>query len=276
MRRPISQNRDRLDLRAVAQRWAVRLAFWGLVVLLALGLAGGVLLGLHRWLVTHNRYFTLRRISLEGNRSLTEQTVRQRLEQAGAVVGGSNLMRLSVRALREGLERDPLISRAEVVRRIPDLLQVSVVERTPIASIRGRAPFLVDEEGVVLPWRDVSRERLLPGIAGVRPPARLVPGEKVQDEALRGAVRLLRLLARRADGSNYDVELVQLDYLLPSLRLHLRPRGTFVEGAIVIVPVQGMEEALDRLRDIHRIRTAAGKTTTKIDVTYRRNVPVEP
>jgi cell division septal protein FtsQ len=276
MRRPISQNQDRPDLREILKRWAVRLAFWGLVVLTAAALVGGVLLGLQRWLISHNSYFTLRRVVLAGNRSLTEQAVQQRLEQAGAVVGTSNLMRISVRGLRKELEQDPLIARAEVVRHLPDLLHVTVVERLPIATIRGRPPCLVDEEGVVLPWRDVSKERLLPDIAGVRQPAMLIPGEAVQDVTLRAAVRFLRTLARRADGPNYDVEIVQLDYQLQSLKVHLRPRGTFVEGAVVIVPVQGMEEALDRLRDIHRIRTAAGKTTSSVDVTYRRNVPVEP
>jgi len=260
----------------VLKRWSVRLAFWGLAVLVAAALLGGVLWGLQRWLVSYNRYFTLRRVTLEGNRSLTEQAVRQRLEQAGAVVGSSNLMRLPVRALREALELDPLVARAEVVRRVPDLVHVVVVERTPIASVHGRAPCFVDDEGVALPWRDLSKERLLPSIAGVRSPVPLVPGQPVQDEALRGAVRLLRLLARRADGPNYDVEIVQLDYQLPSLILHLRPRGTFREGAKVVVPVQGMEEALDRLRDIHRIRTASGQTTSFVDVTYRKNVPVLP
>ncbi len=276
MRRPISQSKGKPGLREAARRWAVRAAFWGLLTLLAAGLLTGLGLGLHRLLVSGNPYFILRRISLAGNRSLTEGMVRERLAQAGAVVGTSNLMQLPVRRLRAALEADPLIARAELVRRVPDLLEVSVVERVPVAVVRSRPPCFIDGEGVVLPWRDISKERLLPAITAVRNAARLTVGEEVQDEALRGAVRFLRLLARRADGVSYDVELVQLDYQLPSLRVHLRPRGTFTVGAVMVVPVQGMEEAMDRLRDIHRLRTASGKTTSFVDVTYRRNVPVRP
>ena len=276
MRRPISQSKGKPGLREVLRRWSVRAVFWALLSLVAASLVAGLGFGLHRVLVSRNPYFTLRRISLQGSRSLTERVVRERLADAGAVVGTSNLMQLPVRRLREALERDPLIARAELVRRVPDLLEVSVVERVPVAVVRTRPPCFIDAESVVLPWRDLSKERLLPAITAVRNAARLTTGEQVQDEALRGAVRFLRLLARRADGVSYDVELVQLDYQLPSLQIHLRARGTFTDGAVIVVPVQGMDEALDRLRDIHRIRTASGKTTSFVDVTYRRNVPVRP
>jgi cell division septal protein FtsQ len=276
MRRPISQNRGKPNLREAVRRWSVRVVFWALLALTASALLAAAAFGLHRVLVSANPYFTLRRISLQGSHSLTEKLVRERLEEAGAVVGRSNLMQLPVRRLRQALERDPLIARAELVRRIPDLLEVSVVERVPIAVVRSRPPCFIDGDGVVLPWRDISKERLLPAITAVRNAARLTAGEQTQDDALRGAVRFLRLLARRADGVSYDVEVIQLDYQLPSLQVHLRPRGTFTEDAIIVVPVQGMEEALDRLRDIHRIRTASGKTTSFVDVTYRRNVPARP
>lgn len=250
--------------------------FWSLVVLAAGGLlAGGVLL-LHHVLLAGNPYFVLQRVSLQGQRSLTEQAVTGRLADAGAVIGKANLMRLPMRRLRETLEQDPLIAKAELVRRVPDLLEVAVVERVPVAMVRASTPCFVDDDGVVLPWRDTSKERLVPAITAVRNAARLTVGQKVQDEALLGAVRFLRLLSRRADGTAYDVEVIQLDYQLPSLQVHLRPRGTFAEGAVIVVPVQGMEEAMDRLRDIHRIRTAAGSPTSFVDVTYRRNVPVRP
>lgn len=276
MRRPTRQNKGKPGLREAVRRWSVRAVFWAVLGLAVAGLLTGLLFGLHHLLVSGNPYFVLRRISLQGNRSLTENAVRARLEGAGAVVGVSNLMTLRVRRLREALERDPLIARAELMRRVPDLLEVSVVERVPIAVVRSRPLYFIDGEGVVLPWRDISKERLLPAITAVRNAAKLTAGELAQDEALRGAVRFLRLLARRADGVSYDVEVIQLDYQLPSLQVHLRARGTFTAGAIVVVPVQGMEEALDRLRDIHRIRTASGKATTFVDVTYSRNVPVRP
>ncbi len=278
MRRLEVQSANKTDRLGLVQRWAVRVGFWALVFLTAAALLGLVVSGLYRWLVTRNPYFTLRDISLQGGRFLTREMVQERLRQAGAVVGASNLMRLPVRHLRQTLEQDPLIARAQVARRLPDVLQVTVQERLPVAIVKGRAPCLLDSEGIVLPWRDTTHERLLPEIVGVRPPAVLVPGQPVQDEALLGAVRLLRLLARRADGSNYDIETIQIDYLLPSLTLHLRARGIFAQGAQVVVPVApgDMEAALDRLRDIVRIRNVAGKPITRVDATYRRNVPVEP
>lgn len=276
MRRPISQSKTKPDSRERLRLWGARVLFWALVCLTAGGLVVGALLLLNRVLIARNPCFVLQRISLQGQRSITEQAVSRRLAEAGAVIGKANLMALPMRRLRETLERDPLIARAELVRRLPDLLEVSVVERIPLAVLRTRAPCFIDDEGVVLPWRDLSKERLLPAITAVRNVAGLTPGAKVQDEALLGAVRFLRLVSRRADGTAYDVELIQLDYLLPSLQVHLRPRGIFVQGAVIVVPVQGMEEAMDRLRDIHRIRTASNSPTSFVDVTYRTNVPVRP
>jgi hypothetical protein len=276
MRRPISQSKTKPGLREVVRRWSVRAAFWALVVLAAAGVLAGLLLGLHHVLISGNPYFTLRRISLRGGRSLSEEAVRARLQEADAEVGSSNLMTLPMRGLREALERDPLIARAELVRRVPDLLEVSIVERVPIAEVRSRPPCFVDADAVVLPWRNISQERLLPTITAVRNASSLAAGQEAQDEVLRGAVRFLRLLAQRADGVSYDVEVIQLDYQTPCLQVHLRPRGTFTQGAIIVIPIEGMADALDRLRDIHRIRTASGKTTSFVDVTYRRNVPVRP
>jgi len=276
MRRPISQTKLKTDARSRLRRWGARLLFWGLLVACGgvLVMGGGVLLS--RILLSANPHFVLRHVALEGQHTLNEDQVRERLAQAGAVVGTSNLMRLPMRRLRETLEQDPVVDHAELLRRLPDRLEVRVVERTPVAAVRSAMPCLLDAEGMVLPWRDHSKERLLPVITAVRQAAQLTPGERVTDDALLGAVRLLRLLARRADGPAYDIELIQIDYQLPSLRLHLRPRGTFTAGAVLVVPVVGMEEALDRLRDIHRLRTAAGSTTSFVDVTYRRNVPVRP
>ncbi|MBN2452575.1 MAG: FtsQ-type POTRA domain-containing protein [Lentisphaeria bacterium] len=249
---------------------------WVLAGVVALGILAGGLTGLHYLLLAANPSLTLREIAVDGNRVRTETWVRGRLAEKGVVPGRSNLLSLPVRQLREDLEADALVAKARVFRVLPDTLRVSLVERAPVAVVHCAHPFLLDREGVVLPWPSAAADPLLPVVTGVRQKDRPREGEPVSDEALRGAVRLLRLLSSRPDGVAYDISVIQLDYYLPSLRLHLRPRGAFAQGAQAIVPVQGMEDALERLRDVHRIRSAAGKTISYIDVTYRRNVPVRP
>lgn len=257
-------------------RALTRITVWALVLGICLVLIGGLLWGLNRALFTANPHFTLQRIEVQGNRSLSADAIRERLRGMGAICRQSNILTLPMQALRRDLESDALIAEARLVRRLPSTLRVTITERVPIATIQCATPCFVDADGVILPWRDLSAERVLPSITGVRSARKLKPGSQVEDEALQGAVHLLRLLASRPDGVLYDVAVLQLDYYLPSLRLYLRPRGAFREGAVAVVPVHGMEEALNRLRDIHRLRADEGRSIGFVDVTYQHNIPVRP
>ncbi len=119
----------------------------------------------------------------------------------------------------------------------------------------------------------------LPHITGVRNPSLLVPGQKTDDQMMAAALRLLQLVRVRPDGRNLDIALIQLDYQQRRLRLIVRAlpfSPVFRSGAQVLVPVNGMNAALDRLNDIvlHKIKTNG--TISVVDVTYEHRINVIP
>ena len=257
-----------------APRGALRLLLY-LALLLAV-VAGGVLLcfGLYRFLFTANPQFTIEYIRIEATPGIDPRTVRALLSKLGIREQKTNLMTVNTATVRRRLEREDLIKQARVVRRFPDTLVVSLYERTPVAVLYCRPRRLIDAEGIVLPWWQTGDSTLLPRITGIRHPRKLKTGAKVTDESLCGALEFLKKIKTRPEGVLYDVSLIQLDDYLPSLKVHLRKRDVFCNDAVVVVPVKGMDAALDRLRDIVRIRSAKRQPIRFVDVTYERNVPV--
>jgi len=93
------------------------------------------------------------------------------------------------RAARE-IEKNPNVKRAQVERVLPNKVLLKVVERRPVALLRGRRQdFLIDEEGVVLPMRNKVAASL-PVINGAKVSQDQV-GQKIDKEQMRNALSFL-------------------------------------------------------------------------------------
>lgn len=132
------------------------------------------------WLVVvRTPLFEVRRIRVEGNRTLSREEV---VDLAG-LRPGQNLLLLSSEGVEESLAADPRVASAEVVRDLPAGLTIRIRERRPVAWVRvpGGAA-LVAADGTVLERRARPPARLpLVGEAEAAPPAgapvpRLGPG----------------------------------------------------------------------------------------------------
>lgn len=251
-----------------------RILVWVTVVTVIMGILYGTIVGARWLLFTGNDYFTLQQIEVEATPNLRKEGVVQILEQMGIHVGATNLFTIHLRDVRDRLEHEVVVARSEVHFRLPDTLAVRLYERSPVAKLRCVPRYLMDEEGMILPYWETRGDSLLPEITAIRDPGSLSQGSIPDDPALLGAGEFLRKIRSRPEGVAYDVALIQLDYYLPSLRVHLRRRDIFRNGAEITVPIKGMDAALDRLRDIVRLRAEAGKSTSSIDVTYEKNCPV--
>jgi cell division septal protein FtsQ len=247
-----------------------------LVLAIVASVGTGAALGLRWSLLKANPFFTLRKIDVRTDgEGLSEETVIAILDEMGFREGETNMFDIDVRAIRERLEKAAIVESARVYRVLPDLLVVNFSQRRPVARLRARIPRFVDGQGhVLLPW-EADGFSLLPDIVGTRDVDTFRPGQKVDDEVLLGALHFLRLNEDYAERLNCDVHMIQLDYHPPEkLKLYVHRAGTFREQAQVLVPVQRMEEALNRLAVIVRDRTEMGLPTSFADVTYEENVPV--
>lgn len=135
--------------RFARRQWARRWLLWRYVlvaVLAVLLVVGGV------WLVFFSSVLAVKRVEVEGNRTLGAADVRE----AAAVPTGDPLARLDLDAIRARVEALAVVRSAEVTRVWPDGVLVSVEERVAIAvvDIGGRLRGM-DAEGVV--FRDYAR-----------------------------------------------------------------------------------------------------------------------
>jgi len=267
---------DSRGIRSVFGRAVSRVVGWCLACVLVVVLIVMGVYGAWRALFASNPHFALSDVVVNAVGRLPESEVLELLREYGVNVGESNIWELDLCEVRRRLEEHVLVDRATVARRLPGLLVVSIYERQPVAMLKSRSRRLLDDEGCVLPPRYDSGATSLPEIVGVRGVREMEPGSRVTDELVMAALKFLRLIATRPDGRFYDLQTVQVDYNSGTLRVHLKPRGTFRKGAEVRVPCKDMETALDRMAVIVCEQMKESEKTGFIDATYKVNVPVKP
>ena len=252
-------------------------------VLLPVGILAGVALGvwyagvgLHRLLFVRNPNLVLRHIEVHLTGQLRTSEVLARLEEAGIEAGATNLFAIDLGQVRTWLTNCVDIERAFAARRLPDTLEVWVHQRQPAAQLLKPGGMLLDRHGWVLPSRADFDLAQLPVITGIRGARKLEVGGQVRDDMVRGALDFLRILAMESYGRLFDVGMVQLDYSGKALKVYLRKRGTFVDGALLVVPLRGMDPAMRRAEVIANERFRGRQTTSFLDATYEVNVPVRP
>ncbi len=264
----------------LAVRVLVRVLVGCALVVFLLVAALGVWSAVRGIFLVRNPHFTLKHIDVTVNGQLRTAEVIRRLDELGAKVERTNLFALDLPRLRQALcTTVVVISHAELRLKLPSTLAVDVTERVPVVQLRERGGRLVDADGLVLPARpDGAAPPGLPVILGLRSNPALTAGKKATDELLLSSLALLRLISIRPYGRLLDIEAIQLDYARNALGVHLRSRGTFREGAQVLLPAKSLdlEDALQRVEIIARERMRGQQSTGFIDATYHFNVPVLP
>ncbi len=90
----------------------------------------------------------VREIAVRGNRRIATEEIGRLLESSR----GKAVLQLDIDALRKRVEALPGVAQAEVLRRLPDLLLVTIEERHALAATRiGKRALLVDDEGRLFP-----------------------------------------------------------------------------------------------------------------------------
>jgi len=175
----------------------------GLAVVVAASSA--VAYSLHRYALTTTR-FGVRDIDLQGAKRFSPEEVRA----LAGIELGKNLFAFDTRAAEEKLLRDPWVSSAHVLRKLPNTLRVEITERDAVAvAVLGDRPFLVTSDGE--PFKEVKPEDPsdLPILTGVS------AGEWARDrvgseERLRTGVDLIRQYERLGMAKVHPAEEVNL------------------------------------------------------------------
>jgi cell division protein FtsQ len=186
---------------------------------------------------------------------------------------GRNIFTVDLAKIRACLDLLPQVERAEVRRTLPDRIDITVMERQPVAWVAASAnveiapggnAFLVDSHGIVMRTRKVLPEHLtLPLIVGVHMED-VAPGQRLPSPESLAAVDLLRL---SADDLRWQPRVVDVSkgYCLV-VTDHRRAKITFGFDAL--------EEQLARLKQLMDVVEPMQRDLQTVNLMLERNVPV--
>jgi cell division septal protein FtsQ len=187
------------------------------LVLLAVGL--GLVALFREAYFLRNGSFVLRDLDIQGGATLKADVMRDYLRELLGLHEGANLFAVDLRRARDELMREqPSIREMTLVRKLPDRMEIRILEREPIARIGNRAAGLVvDGDGFV--FHRYVGVATLPAIVGLDGVA-LQAGMRMADMA-QAAVCLVASLERL----NFRLPVMTVDasredYLLLTLADH--------------------------------------------------------
>jgi cell division protein FtsQ len=243
----------------------------GLVVLLLAGLAllllAGIFIGLKyagSLFFSRNPKFELKNINIASDGRLPPEFF---CERAG-LQAGVNLFALDFDLLRKRLEEVPLVESVSIERKLPDTLNIKVIERVAMAQIRWNPralPFLTDRCGVVLPM--TRSGQALPLIEGLKL-EKIRPGDCVDNPGIRQCLELLAAADQLGLGA--QVAFASFDIRYPDFVTAVVNGETTVR-----FPLHSGREKLIRLVSVLQLSKEQGRRVKTIDLTPDgRNVPV--
>ncbi len=192
--------RDKLFSRG---RQALRMGQW--IIGLA-ALAWGLTFVIREMGPVLQEWLEIQSVEVEGIHHVTKPEVEELL----ALKPGMGLHQVSVTFLAERVRVHSWIKDAAVERRLPHVLHVTILERTPAAIIRtGVDHWLSDENGHLLAKLGTQDDPTLPLLVGLESKALLL-GDPRARNAVRSGVVLAKLIASTIDGR------VEVDLANPS------------------------------------------------------------
>lgn len=142
----------------------------------------------------------VRRVTLEGNQIIEANE----LFQLAHVKQGSLIYDINLPAIRKNLMSHCYVKDAIVERNLPSTVQLTVIERAPIAMVNRAEIVYLDDEGVVLP-HSISKALFdLPVLSGDQLKVSLPFGSVVDNSDVQEALTVLKT-AKRVNSEMYHL-----------------------------------------------------------------------
>lgn len=139
--------RSRSEVRRRSRQWAIG----SLIALVVISLSAPLWSGLAARLIASqikaaSRHYRVKHIVAYGLRVVPEADI----QKLADIELGSSLYRSPVASAKKNIEKHPWIRYAHVRRRIPDTIEIRVVEREPVAALCGAEMLMVTSDSVVV------------------------------------------------------------------------------------------------------------------------------
>jgi len=164
---------------------------------------------------------------------------------------GKNILRVDLNSIAEGLEKNPQIQNARVIRRLPSELKIEITGREPLALIQlaPRGPYAyVSEDGMILevsPHRDMTYVLIEAYGLGMSRP---VAGTQIRTRGFTEAVRFLRSFWAHPVARRESLTRLAIDHL-GNLTITLGEGPAFRLGRDPDKRLAGLEKAMPLLED---------------------------
>ncbi|MGI8891189.1 MAG: FtsQ-type POTRA domain-containing protein [Chthoniobacterales bacterium] len=254
------------------RRILVVLSKIALVAAVCGGIYYGVRTGLSRFFFDNPDY-RLTAIGIQTDGTLQRDQV---LESAD-LREGINIFKVNLAEVHDRLQQLPQVDEVQVERKMPNEVDIHIVERKPIAWITSEksvtdpfasdAAFLVDARGILMKEKKLLADYLaLPLISGCSNEA-LVPGKAVESFEAKAALELLRLTTTSFMQTRFQILEVNLSKgycLLVTDKNHMQALFGFDRLA---EQMQRLEQFLVYSDDNHR-------PIASVNLLVARNIPV--
>ena len=241
---PESKQRKKISLK-VALPFRTIFSFLGAMALIAVFC--GIFIFSYSW-ITQTSWFKAKEIEISGINRLKEPDV---LKQAN-IRYGMNIFEMNLSVIRQRLLAHPWIKKAELIRVMPDKLELRITEHTPYATIVFDKKYIMNKEGII--FKEYSNDmKHLPVVSGLIPEdLNIFPDSNVRpkSEQLKSVMEVLKIkdaIFRKISAKNVDRILVDREIGLSLLS----------EGHIKQVQIgyDNYAEKLAKLEDVVRYIT---------------------
>jgi cell division septal protein FtsQ len=170
---------------------------WGLVVMIPLAV---LMIVIFVMALEWKESLKIQRVFVSGASTLTAKDV---YAMANVPVQ-SAMFGISIADVQKRILKNPYVRAARVVRRFPNVLDIDIEEREPVASVNAGQLCYVDTAGVLLPGVTSARKFDLPLIIGIDGVQSAQIGKPIENEDIFEAIAVIEA-ARMTDTAVYQL-----------------------------------------------------------------------
>lgn len=193
---------------------------------------------------------------------------REEVLSAAGLEGARNLLRLDPVAMVGGIEALPQVRRAEVIRRLPNRVQIVIEERRPFTLVHAGRLHWIDESGVAMGPEPRAVSAPMPVLSGLSA-EELAAAGRAPSPRMTAGLALLRVLLRTGGplvGQISEVDVSRGD----------GPVLYTLDGIEVRLGAEDWEARIARLLGVLAQLSSTGEAVSAIDLRFRNQIILKP
>lgn len=205
--------------------------------------------------VTTSGYFNIKKIVIKG---------RFKIEPPRFILG-KNLLSVDLKSIEKKLFFDyPTLEKIKITRSLPDTLVIDIKARVPIAKLRLKKTYLIDNQGAIIEL-PIDEKTALPEIIGLE--NKIVNSKNTNKDSLNIALTLLKEYSKIETFKDYPIEAINLSdlsqaYFTFGLNFTNIKDGRAKNGSIKVII--GKENIIKRLKVLSSLLAKIKSNLTNI------------